>query len=85
VLADLNVGNARTYRCNPTEPLVSNDSWRRRASEEAAYEEQVMLIQRRQFDVDQDLAGSRHTRLRDINEFQDLERVTIGGDLQRAH
>ena len=52
VLADLNVGNARTYRCNPTEPLVSNDGWRRRASEEAAYEEEVMLIQGRQFDVD---------------------------------
>jgi hypothetical protein len=44
-----------------------------------------MLIQGRQFDVDSDLARSRHTRLRDINEFQDLERVTIGGDLKRAH
>ena len=41
MLADLNVGNTRTHRCNPTEPLVSNDSWRRRAPKEAAHEQEV--------------------------------------------
>jgi hypothetical protein len=52
VFADLNIGNTGTYCCNPTEPLVANDSWRRRPPEEAAYEQEVMLIQGRQFDVD---------------------------------
>jgi hypothetical protein len=38
-----------------------------------------MHIQWRQFDIDQDLARSRSTRLRDIGEFQDLDRVTTIG------
>jgi hypothetical protein len=79
MVADLNVGNTWAYCCNPTEPLVSNDSWRRRPPKVAAYEEEVMHIQWRQFDIDQDLARSRSTRLRDIGEFQDLDRVTTIG------
>jgi hypothetical protein len=44
VVADLNVGNTRTNRRDPTEALVSNDCWRWRAPEEASHEEEIMQI-----------------------------------------
>ena len=44
MVADLNVGDIRTYRCNSTETLVSNDSWCRRAPEVPTHEEKVMQI-----------------------------------------
>jgi hypothetical protein len=66
--------------------LVADDARQARAKRvDAADHQQVVEIDRGEFDADQDLAGAWRRGFLDLDEFERLDRIAEGGEVNGTH
>ena len=84
-VADGDGGDRIPDRRNRAHPFVSGDRRQCRRCEVPANEEQVVKVQRGQFDIDENLAGAGCGGCGDVDEFQHVGGVAEGGEAQGLH